>query len=239
MDPARFGTLVRSLEQRAKRYPRLYRSQVAALAALGYLYVIGLLVALLGLVVGLGYAATHVGGGGAVFAKLLIPLIGLAYVLLRSLWIRVPDLEGIPLPAERFPALAEAIERIRRQVDAPRFRRVLLDGDFNAAVAQRPRFGIIGPSLSDLVLGLPLMQALSLAEFEAVLAHELGHVSSGIGSTGCGTPGAASPTQSPRAAAGRRSCWGSSSPGTRPSSAPTPSCSPAWMNTRRTARRCG
>jgi len=177
MDPARFGTLVRALEQRAQRYPRLYRAQVAAVAALGYLYVGGVLLLLLGLVAGLVYAAIQVRGGGAVLGKLLLPVAGLAYVLLRSLWIRVPDLEGLPLPAEQFPALAEAIEKVRAQVDAPRFRRVLLDGDFNAAVAQRPRFGILGPSVSDLVLGLPLMQALSPAEFEAVLAHEMGHVS--------------------------------------------------------------
>ena len=176
-NPDRFGTLVRTLEQRAQRYPRLYRAQVAAVAALGYGYVIGVLLLLLGLVAGLVYAAIQVRGGGAILVKLLLPVAGLAYVLLRSLWIRVPDLEGLPLPAEQFPPLATVIEKVRAQVDAPRFRRVLLDGEFNAAVAQRPRFGIMGPTVSDLVLGLPLMQALSPAEFEAVLAHEMGHVS--------------------------------------------------------------
>src|SRR2546426_8189058 len=176
MDPARFATMVRTLEQRARQHPKLYRLQVAALASLGYLYVFGVLVLVLGLIVALVYLALTVGGGG-ILAKLLIPLCGLAYVLLRSLWIRVPSLEGIPLPAERFPTLAAAIARIRSQVDAPRFRRVLLDGAFNATVAQRPRFGLLGPSVSDLVIGLPLMQALSPQEFDAVLAHEIGHVS--------------------------------------------------------------
>ncbi len=176
MTPDQYGTLVRALEQRARRYPALYRTQVAAVAALGYAYVVGLLLLLIGLVVGLGYLALYA-GGGAILVKLLLPIAALAYVLLRALWIHVPDLEGIPLPPDRFPALAATIERLRVRMDAPSFRRVLLDGDFNAAVAQRPRFGLIGPSVSDLVLGLPLMQALSPQEFEAVLSHELGHVS--------------------------------------------------------------
>jgi Zn-dependent protease with chaperone function len=177
MDPARFGALVRVLEQRSREQPKLYRAQVALVAALGYGYVFGLLFLLFGLIAGLGYGLSHVGGGGAILVKLMVPLLGLAFVMLRALWIRVPDLEGIDLPAERFPALAAAIEGVRAKVDAPRFRRVLLDGDFNACVAQRPRFGLVGPSVSDLALGLPLMQALSIEEFEAVLAHELGHVS--------------------------------------------------------------
>src|SRR5262249_21584277 len=139
MDLARFEILVGRLEQRAQQRPRLYRAQVGAIAALGYLYVIGLLVVLAAVVAGLVYAATQVRGGGALFVKLLIPVGGLAYVLLRSLWIRVPDLEGRPLPADQFPALAAAIEKVRTQVDAPRFRRVLLDGEFRAGVAQRPR----------------------------------------------------------------------------------------------------
>jgi Zn-dependent protease with chaperone function len=176
-DQVRFDAPVRTLEDRARRYPAVYRAQVAAVAALGYLYVLGLLFLLLVLVAGLVYAAAQVRGGAVVFFKLLVPVGDLGYVLFRSLWIRVPDLKGLPLPSERFPALAASIEKIRAQVEAPRFRRVLLDGNFNAGVAQRPSFGLVGPSVSDLVLGLPLMQAPPRAEFEAVLAHEMGHVS--------------------------------------------------------------
>lgn len=176
MDPVKFGALIRTLEQRSAQYPRLYRAQVGAIAAMGYGYIVAVLLLLVGSIVGLGYAATHL-GGAALALKLMIGVLGLGYLVLRALWIRLPDLEGVPLPAERYPALAAAIEGVRVRLRAPRFRRVLLDGRFNAAVAQRPRFGLIGPSISDLVIGLPLMQALSRKEFEAVLAHEMGHVS--------------------------------------------------------------
>ena len=58
------------------------------------------MVTLLASIVVLGYLALYV-GGGAIAAKLVIPLVGLVYVLVRSLWIRVPDAEGIPLTADR------------------------------------------------------------------------------------------------------------------------------------------
>lgn len=176
MDLTRFGALVRTLEERARRRSRLYRVQVALLAALGYGYVVGVLLALLALIGGLGYLATRP-GGAVVAGKLLIPALVVVWVLVRALWIRVPDLEGLPLTAERVPALFAAIERVRAGLDAPRFRRVLLTGEFNAAIAQRPRFGVIGPWVSDLMLGLPLLHALAPEEFDAVLAHEMGHVS--------------------------------------------------------------
>ena len=83
MDLARFGALVGRLEQRARQQPGLYRAQVGAVAALGYLYVIGVLVLLAGVMVGLVYAAAQVRGGGALFIKLLLPVGGLAYLLLR------------------------------------------------------------------------------------------------------------------------------------------------------------
>ncbi|MFB2980801.1 M48 family metallopeptidase [Microseira sp. BLCC-F43] len=49
--------------------------------------------------------------------------------------------------------------------------------EFNAAVVQRPRLGIFGWQQNYLLIGLPLMQALSQSQFRAVLAHELGHLS--------------------------------------------------------------
>ncbi|GET40890.1 M48 family metallopeptidase [Microseira wollei] len=54
---------------------------------------------------------------------------------------------------------------------------ILLLDEFNAAVVQRPRLGIFGWQQNYLLIGLPLMQALSQSQFRAVLAHELGHLS--------------------------------------------------------------
>jgi len=48
-------------------------------------------------------------------------------------------------------------------------------------VVQSPREGIVGWPRNYLLIGLPLMKTLSVDQFEAVLAHELGHVARGHG----------------------------------------------------------
>lgn len=49
---------------------------------------------------------------------------------------------------------------------------------------QTPRFGLLGGYCNTLMIGLPLMQALSPKEFASVLAHEYGHLSGSHGKLG-------------------------------------------------------
>jgi Zn-dependent protease with chaperone function len=72
--------------------------------------------------------------------------------------------------------LFAAIERARRHVRAPRVHRVLVVDEFNASVCQVPRLGVLGWQKNFLLLGLPLLHALSPGQFQAVLAHEFGHL---------------------------------------------------------------
>ena len=53
----------------------------------------------------------------------------------------------------------------------------MLDDGLNAGVLQVPRLGVFGWQTNYLMLGLPLMLALSPDQFRAVLAHEVGHLS--------------------------------------------------------------
>jgi Zn-dependent protease with chaperone function len=61
----------------------------------------------------------------------------------------------------------------------PRIHHVLLTPDFNAGVMQVPRLGLLGWHRSYLFIGLPLMKSLTVEQFQAVLAHELGHLARG------------------------------------------------------------
>ena len=97
-------------------------------------------------------------------------------MLVRSLWVRIPAPVGIPLRKEQAPALFETALRLSRDVRAPQVHEVILDGSFNASVVQIPRLGVLGWSRNYLTVGLPLMDALTPEQFEAVLAHELGHL---------------------------------------------------------------
>lgn len=177
MMAADFEALVRDLEDEAGDGG--YRLKVALLAALGYAYV----VILVGLVVGAVamLAAAMKDGRHLALLKLAIPLAVVGFVGLRALWVRLDPPEGRVLAAREAPKLFALLGKIRRRLKGPPIHRVVVDGHFNAAIMQLPRFGLLGGSRNHLIVGLPLMQALTLEQFAAVLAHEYGHLSGAHG----------------------------------------------------------
>lgn len=191
MTEQKFATLVRRLERYAREQPRAYQAHVGLLAALGYVYIFGVILLLLALIVALVAGAiglivavaTHPGGGaGAVgLFKLLIPLgLGLIAVVgavARSFRVHFPAPEGFALDHRTAPRLYAALDQICATLKAPRFDHVLVDDDFNAGVMQKPRFGLFGGQVNYLVLGLPYMEAVTPEQFRATLAHEIGHLS--------------------------------------------------------------
>ncbi len=177
----RFEGLVRDLELKAAKQPRLYKFKAILLGVLGYAYILLVLASLLALVGLLAWGYTRLGHGASVFGKFSFVLLGLALVLARSLWVRVPPPKGIPLSRKEAELLFKTTEEIRRKLKAPKVHRILLDGEFNAAVAQIPRLGILGWQRNYLIVGLPYLHAVSPDQFRAVLAHELGHLSGAHG----------------------------------------------------------
>ena len=173
---ARYEAMIRQLTEYARREPGRYRARVALLAALGYAYIVLVLAVLLALLAGIA-AALITGHVNAVTVKLGFFLAVLVWIILRSLWVTIPPPQGIPLSREGVPALFGMLDRATGALKAPRFHHVLLTDDFNAAVQQVPRLGVFGWQVNYLVLGLPLMAALSPRQFEAVVAHEIGHLS--------------------------------------------------------------
>ncbi len=180
-----FETLVRSLEAKAARNPRAYRLRVLATAALGHAYVLGMLLLamalVMALVAGVGMAGRTHGALVKLVAKLGWALGALAVAIVRALCVTMDAPQGLVLAPNEHPELFAAIERVRQHLRA---HRVILTTDFNAAVVQQPRLGVLGWHRNHLVLGLPLLQALSREQFEAVLAHELGHLSGSHGKLG-------------------------------------------------------
>lgn len=175
----RYGALAAEAASR----PESYRRKVVALAALGYGYV---------LLVGLGSAALALALLAAMvrvrfqagLIKLELLLLAFAAMVLKSLWVRIEAPQGLPLDRARVPELFSALDGLREKLRTPSIHRVLLVPEFNAAVAQVPRLGLLGWQRNDLILGLPLLYALSPEELRAVLAHELGHLSRAHGRTG-------------------------------------------------------
>ena len=164
---------IRSLEAFAAANPQLYRFRVALLALLGYAYLLSLVVLLLGLV---AFTLYFVSINYLLLKVLWIPLV-IAGLVVKSLWITMPEPEGQELDRHEAPALFDLIDEISKALNGPKVKHVLVTEEFDAAVAQIPQFGMFGWLNNYLIVGLPLMRALSPEEFRAILAHEFGHLS--------------------------------------------------------------
>ena len=107
---------------------------------------------------------------------LWIPLV-IVGIVLRSLWITLPEPDGMELRRDQAPELFDLIHEVTTKLNGPKIHHVLVNSDFNASVVQIPQFGMFGWLNNYLVVGLPLLRAFTPAEFRAVLAHEVGHLS--------------------------------------------------------------
>ena len=176
MTNEQFSAKVAELEVHARRDPHGYRVRTVFLGLLGYAYMTAVvllvltasIVALIS-IVWLRYIGIKIFIATAVFLG----------VLFKAIWVTFPPPEGIPLSRQLAPELHAVIDELRRALHAPAFSRVLITSEYNAGVVQVPQYGIFGGRRSYLLLGLPLMKSLSLEQFKAVVAHELGHLARG------------------------------------------------------------
>lgn len=178
MTEEQFAELVDRLEQSARRRPALYRLRVLLLAMFGNAYMLFVLLLLLALFLASLVSVVFL---KALALKLIIPVGIFLWVVMKSLWVKLPPPQGIRLKRKDAPELFRLIDTLRKRARAPRFHRVLITDDFNAAVAQRPQLGVFGWYRNYLLIGLPLMKMLSVGQFAAVLAHEFGHLAKGHG----------------------------------------------------------
>ncbi len=176
-------SLIQSLEVTARTNPRIYEFKVLLLTVLGYAYFVGLIILLLAplpvLAVGIWFAPAQM----LMLAKLWWVIVpGAAFYLgflgsaVRAITAKVSDPAGTELKKKQAPELFAFVSHTARELKSRKPAKILIDDSFNAGVLTMPRFGIFGRKVL-LVLGLPLMKAVSPDQLKAILAHEMGHIS--------------------------------------------------------------
>src|SRR5687768_1532545 len=114
---------------------------------------------------------------GLVAVFVLVPLIRSTVSTIRACFVRARGPEGLLLARTEGLALYDLVDEIRRAVDAPLVDSIVITGGFNASAAiHSPPWRL--RRQRTLVLGLPVLTTLSMAELRAVIAHELAHFSS-------------------------------------------------------------
>lgn len=187
MEQAQFDAMVQRLEVESAVAPRRYLLKVALLAALGFLIlalIVGIAVSGLVLLVVVALAMLFKGGAlwlwllklGKLGLLLAIPMWLLVKTCVQALFVRIPAPQGREITRADAPALFTALDDMRRRLRGPRFHNVLVVDELNAAVLQRPAFGLFGWPRNYLMLGLPLLEGLRSDEAMAVVAHEYGHL---------------------------------------------------------------
>ena len=177
MQEKEFVALVDQLELYERQHPTTYRLRVALLAALGYLLLFGVLLVILIFFVGVVLLRMV----NIFVIQIMIVMLGAAFIILQSLWIKFPEPEGDELKHDDAPGLFELVDEVRAATGGPKLRKILLTGEYNAGIVQRPQLGVLGWHQNYLRVGLPLLRALSLNDVRAVLAHEFGHLSGNHG----------------------------------------------------------
>ena len=107
-----------------------------------------------------------------------VPAVFLFLVLVKGLFARrkISRDSMLEVTADEQPELFAFIARIADDTGAPRPHKVYLSADVNAAVfLDVGLINLIVPSRKNLILGLGLVNSLSLDELKAVIAHEFGH----------------------------------------------------------------
>ena len=176
MTQDQFAALVQRLDSYARREPKPYRIQVGLLAALGFAFIFLMLGILLALTGGTIYLLITSHANFAIIKLTIFLVIGVGLIL-RSLWVTIPPPDEPELTREMAPRLFAMLDEVADSLKAPRFHHVQVTSEFNAGVLQVPKLGLLGWQINYLQIGLPLMQALSPAQFRAVIAHEMGHLS--------------------------------------------------------------
>ena len=195
MNESKYAAMIARLEDESVAHPRRYQTKVALLALLGLgvlLLIVGM--AGLGLLLLAGIALAMLTSGGKLLlliiklGKLLFLMAVPLWMLIRSsfkaLFVRLPAPKGRELQPHEAPALFDALASLRQRLGGPRFHHVLIVEEVNAAVVQRPAFGLLGWPRNYLLLGLPLMERMTAAQAMAVVAHEYGHLSGAHGHFG-------------------------------------------------------
>ena len=179
----RFRPLVAELEKLAEVRPDAYRRRVMWRAWLGYGYIAMVLIALLAAIAVMA-AVILMGGHSILLLKPALIIVLVIAAILRALWVKAAPPKGITVTRAEAPGLFAMLDEVRARVGGPKADTVLVAPEFNAAIVQRPRLGVFGWHRNYVVIGLPLLRALSRDEVMAVIAHEYGHLSGGHGKSG-------------------------------------------------------
>ncbi len=186
MDQRDYTQLVRQLEVDSTISPTAFRTKVVLISSSAYIALFGTLITLALLIYfGFSWAREHHSTQGMIriglFGVVMLPVF---YAVLRMFFMHLTPPEGRFITRDEAPKLFGKLDKMRKKLQGPPIHRVLINGEYNAAISQLPRFGLFGGHTNYLMLGLPYLLGVTNKEMLATIAHEYGHLCGNHGKMG-------------------------------------------------------
>jgi Zn-dependent protease with chaperone function len=180
-----FEGLVGRLEAQAAHGPAVFRGKVLLISCAAYIALFTTL-GVIGYVLYSSFSWPSQGHSASSIKLTLfvVPVIPMLFTVLRMFFMRLPPPEGRRITRDEAPKLFAVLDKMRRKLKGPPIHQVLIDDRYNAAVSQRPRFGLFGWHTNTLMLGLPYLLGGPANEMLATIAHEYGHLCGNHGKLG-------------------------------------------------------
>lgn len=182
---------IRSSELAAARSSLSRRVDIQALAGLSLMLGFGAaFLAVAGVFLDRALLA-FIDDSGAAGLLWMLGTVVFAWLAFRCLsWLAVVNgpPEGVELPRDAARSLYRLVDRVGARFGSARIDSVWVTGGMNAAIQQRPRWGLVGPMQSHLLIGLPLAHSVNERQLVAIVAHEFAHLAyqrQGLGAWGC------------------------------------------------------
>lgn len=150
---------------------------VQVLGLLAGFYV--LCAALIAALVTLTYWGFDLLGGNKLTVLLLLVTLAAIFVVLRGVFVsthvKAHEIAGVLVTPAEQPMLWARVRQLAAQVGTRAPRRIYLVSEVNAAVWENTRLLGLLPGPRQMMIGVPLLVALTPAQLDSVLCHELGH----------------------------------------------------------------
>lgn len=182
---------IRSSELAAARARLSGRVGLRALAGLSLLIAFGVgLLTMAGIFLqrALDAFVSSAGWAGVAWVLATFAAAWCAFRCLRWLAVASGPPEGVELPRDAARSLYRLIDRVGERFGNARIDSVWMTGGMDAAIQQRPRWGLVGPMQNHLLIGLPLAHSVTERQLVAIVAHEFAHLAcqrQGMAAWGC------------------------------------------------------
>ncbi|HEY0701091.1 MAG TPA: M48 family metallopeptidase, partial [Micromonospora sp.] len=158
--------------------PVVARALISVVMLAGfYLLALLQLVAGIALAVWVGSVTTGAIAAKLGFAVFAATVWAVGYGTWKALRTKDPEPNGLPLPRSTAPHLWAAVDELAAVVGTRAPDEIFLVPEVNAAVEERSKLMGLIPGRRYMYVGMPLLQAFTVAQLRSVLAHELGHYS--------------------------------------------------------------